>query len=153
MKDKRERTLLTRELSVGILSPKLLPIGSGPLGGLCCSRRINSFAVLVGRDLFLFFEKTFMHFPFVWKAEAQRWRGQPCIGLLPKWPQELALGQAECKSMELHLGVPLGLWGPKRWSHHLLSPRLGISRKLVSRTETGPDPTLWEGLQVCQVVT
>lgn len=38
-------------------------------------------------------------------------------GLPPKYPQQLGLGQAKARNLELHSGFPCGWQGPDYWSH------------------------------------
>lgn len=58
----------------------------------------------------------------------------------PQCLQQLGLSQAEAQSMVLNLGFPHGHQGLKYVDHHLLPPRVYISRKLQSGMELELEP-------------
>lgn len=56
------------------------------------------------------------------------------------------LGQAEVGSWGLNLGIPLGWWGSKDSTYHLLPPRVLIRSKSELGVEPGPNLgiPIWE---------
>lgn len=74
------------------------------------------------------------------KRDGQTDRDLLSLSLLLKRLLQPELGQAEARSIELNSSLSHGWQGPNYLVHHLLPPRVQISRKLESGTESGFEP-------------